>query len=117
MSIIENIDKKQLKEDLPEINIGDTLRISLRIIEGDKERLQDFEGVLIAKKGGGLKESITLRKISYGEGVERVFLLHSPRLEKIKIIRKGHTRRAKLYYLRERTGKRATKVKEKKSAK
>ena len=113
MSIINDIEKKQMKEKLPEFNIEDTLQISLKIIEGDRERTQLFEALLIAIKGGGLHQTITLRKISYGEGVERVFQVHSPRIEKITVIRRGHTRTAKLYYLRKRTGQKATKVKEK----
>lgn len=107
MDVIERLEKNQLREDLPEFNIGDTIKVYLKIVEGEKERLQPFEGTVIAKKGGGLKSTFTLRRVLYGEGVERVFPLHSPRIERIVIQREGIVRRAKLYYLREKVGKKA----------
>ncbi len=107
MNVIERLEKNQLREDLPEFNIGDTIKVYLKIVEGEKERLQPFEGTVIAKKGGGLKSTFTLRRVLYGEGVERVFPLHSPRIERIVIQREGVVRRAKLYYLREKVGKKA----------
>jgi len=112
MDIIKAIEQEQLKTDLPELKIGDYLRVHVKIKEGNRERIQVFEGTLIAMKGEGLKETFTVRRISYGVGVEKIFLLHSPNIEKIEIVRRGKVRRAKLYYLRERVGK-ASKVKEK----
>ena len=102
----------QMKKDMPEFDIGDTLDVELKIVEEGKARLQKFEGTLIARAGSGLSESITVRKISYGEGVEMVFPLHSPSIEKIKVAKKGDVRRAKLYYLKKKVGK-ETKVDEK----
>lgn len=107
--IIQAIEKEQLKTDLPIIHVGDTIKVGVRIIEGGKERVQPYEGVVIAKRNGGISETITVRKIFQGVGVERVFLLHSPRIASIKIIRRGKVRRAKLYYLRDRVGK-ATRI-------
>lgn len=106
MKIIEELHKLQLKK-IPQIHIGDTLKVSLKIVEGERERTQIFSGTLISRKGKGLTETITLRRISYGEGVERILLLHSPRIEKIEVEEsgKGHVRRAKLYYLRKRIGR------------
>lgn len=106
------IAKESLKSELPVFNIGDTVRVSVRIKEGERERIQMFEGTVIAKQHGGVSETFTVRRSSYGVGVERVFPLHSPFVENIEVIRKGKVRRAKLYYLRERTGKSA-KVKQK----
>ena len=108
MKIIEELHKAQLKK-IPQIHIGDTLKVSLKIVEGERERTQTFSGTLISRKGKGLTETITLRRISYGEGVERILLLHSPRIEKIEVEEsgKGHVRRAKLYYLRKRIGREA----------
>jgi large subunit ribosomal protein L19 len=111
-ALIDAYDHEQLKEDVPEFDIGDTVRVSTRIIEGEKERVQVFQGTVIARKGRGLSETFSLHRVSYGEGMERVFYLHSPRIVKIQIVKKGDIRRAKLYYLRGRTGKKA-KVKEK----
>lgn len=108
--VVDQLEKSQLKTDLPKFRIGDTLKISTKIIEGTKERIQNFEGTLISHKGKGLGETITLHRIAYKEGMERVFLLHSPRLMKIEVTRKGKVRRAKLYYLRGLKGK-ASKVK------
>ncbi|MDY7012672.1 MAG: 50S ribosomal protein L19 [Cyanobacteriota bacterium] len=105
--IIRSIEAEYLKDDLPEIHVGDTVRIGVRIIEGGKERIQPYEGTTIAKRNGGINETITVRRIFQGVGVERVFLLHSPRIANIKIVRRGRVRRAKLYYLRDRVGKAA----------
>lgn len=112
MNIIEQIEKEQLKDDIPEFSPGDTVAVQVRIREGERERLQIFEGVVIAKKNRGLNSSFTVRKISNGEGVERVFQTHSKLITEIKVKRKGDVRRAKLYYLRERSGKSA-RIKEK----
>jgi len=109
--IIKSIEAEYLKSDLPIIHVGDTIRVGVRIVEGDKERIQPYEGIVIAKRHGGINETITVRKVFQGVGVERVFLLHSPRVASIKIIRRGKVRRAKLYYLRDRVGK-ATRVQE-----
>src|SRR5262245_22961138 len=106
-AIIENIEKSFLKKNLPNFRIGDLLRVDVKIVEGESERLQAFEGVVISKRGHGIGATFTLRKISFGVGVERTFPLHSPRLENIKVIRSGKVRRAKLYYLRNLTGKAA----------
>ncbi len=111
-NIIEEIEAQQLKSELPEFAPGDTLEVQVKVIEGERERLQAFEGVVIAKRNRGLNSSFTLRKVSYGEGVERVFQSHSPLIARIKVKRRGAVRRAKLYYLRDRTGKSA-RIKEK----
>lgn len=109
MNIIQQLEKSQMKAKIPEFRIGDTLKIYSKIVEGDRERTQMFSGTLISRKGRGLSETITLRRISYGEGVERIFLLHSPRIEKIEVEQKAkkRVRRSKLYYLRTRVGKEA----------
>ena len=104
---IQELEEAQLKTDLPEFGPGDTVRVQVRVKEGDRERLQAFEGVVIAKRHRGLNSSFTVRKISYGEGVERVFQTHSPLIASIEVKRRGDVRRAKLYYLRSRTGKSA----------
>ena len=109
--IIKNIEKEQLKNDIPVMDIGDTLKVSVKVVEGTRERIQLFEGYLIARKGGGLSETITVRRVSYGIGVERTFPIHSPRIAKIEVARKGKVRRPKLYYLRDRVGK-AARIKE-----
>ncbi len=109
--IIRSIENAQLRSDLPSFRIGDTLRVHVKVVEGSRERLQAFEGVVIARRNGGCRETFTLRRSSYGVGVERTFPLHSPRLDHIEVIRKGKVRRAKLYYLRDLSGK-AAKVKE-----
>ncbi|MBV8884938.1 MAG: 50S ribosomal protein L19 [Chroococcidiopsidaceae cyanobacterium CP_BM_RX_35] len=109
--IIRSIEAEQLKSKLPEIYVGDTVRVGVIIQEGGKERTQPYEGVVIARRNGGINETITVRRIFQGVGVERVFLLHSPRIETIKILRRGKVRRAKLYYLRARSGK-ATRLKQ-----
>ena len=115
MQMIDQIEFEQLRADAPEFGPGDTVRVHNRVIEGGKERIQIFEGTAIGRKGGGVRASFTVRKISHGIGVERTFLLHSPRIARIEVVRKGAVRRAKLYYLRERVGK-ATKVKERQDA-
>ncbi|MDY3051791.1 MAG: 50S ribosomal protein L19 [Ndongobacter sp.] len=114
MDYIKNIEDEQLKQDLPEFRVGDNLQVHYRVKEGTRERIQLFEGTVIKRQGGGVNETFTVRRLSYGVGVERTFLLHSPRVEKLVVTRKGKVRRAKLYYLRDRQGK-AAKVKEKKS--
>ena len=111
MDVIKAIEYEQLKNAIPEIRVGNTVRVHVRIKEGNKERIQVFEGIVIKKQGGGLNETFTVRKISYGVGVEKTFLIHSPLVEKVEVVRVGKARRAKLYYLRERTGK-ASKTKE-----
>ncbi|MGD9581645.1 MAG: 50S ribosomal protein L19 [Vampirovibrionia bacterium] len=110
--VIDKIEKEQVRNDLPELNPGDTVKVFVRIIEGNKERTQAFEGVVIKMRGRGSNKTITVRKVFQGIGVERVFLVNAPRIEKIKVLRRGDVKRAKLYYLRERTGK-ATRIKEK----
>ena len=112
MNIIEEIEKQQLRDDIPEFSPGDTVAVQVRIKEGSRERLQIFEGIVIAKKNRGLNSSFTVRKISNGEGVERVFQSHSKLITEINVKRKGDVRRSKLYYLRERSGKSA-RIKEK----
>ena len=109
--LIRAFEADQLKSDLPEIYVGDTVRVGVRISEGNKERIQPYEGVVIAKRHGGLHETITVRRIFQGIGVERVFMLHSPQVASIKVERRGKVRRAKLFYLRDRVGK-ATRVKQ-----
>lgn len=105
--IVTDFEQTQLKKQIPEFRPGDTVRVSVRIVEGDKERIQDYEGVVIRRKGGGLRETFTVRRVSFGVGIERIFPLHSPRVEAIKVVRRGRVRRAKLYYLRELRGKKA----------
>ena len=111
MDIVKSIEHEQLKNSIPEIRVGNTVRVHVKIKEGNKERIQVFEGIVIKKQGGGVNETFTVRKISYGVGVEKTFLIHSPLVEKVEVVRVGKARRAKLYYLRERTGK-ASKTKE-----
>jgi len=111
MDLIQAVEAEQMKESIENFNIGDTVKVHFKIIEGQTERVQVFQGIVLAKKNGGLRKTFTVRKISYGVGVERVFPLHSPRIEKIEVVRKGRVRRAKLYYLRKRVGK-AAKVNE-----
>ncbi len=112
MDVIHEIEKDQLRSDLPEVSPGDTVRVMVRVTEGSRERIQPFEGVVIALKGGGLRETVTVRKVSGGVGVERIFPLHSPTIAELKVLRKGKVRRAKLYYLRQLKGKKA-RIKEK----
>ncbi|MGG1514670.1 50S ribosomal protein L19 [Paenibacillus oryzisoli] len=111
MNLIQEITKEQLRSDIPSFRPGDTLKVHVKVIEGSRERIQLFEGVVIKRHGGGISETFTVRKISYGVGVERTFPLHSPRLEKIEVARRGKVRRAKLYYLRGLRGK-AARIKE-----
>ncbi len=110
-ALIEAIEKEGMKTEVPAFKVGDTVRVGYRIIEGGKERIQNFEGVVIAKKHGGIRESFTVRRLSFGVGVERCFPLHSPKVAYVNVVRAGKVRRAKLYYLRGRTGK-AAKIKE-----
>ncbi|OGV48175.1 MAG: 50S ribosomal protein L19 [Lentisphaerae bacterium GWF2_52_8] len=112
-SIMEKINKEQCKKDIPDFQIGDTIKVHTRIVEGENERVQVFTGVVIGRKGGGIRETFTLRRVAFGIGVERVFPLNSPRIEKIVVERQGKVRRAKLYYLRGKIGK-AARVKEQK---
>lgn len=109
--IIKAIETEQLRTDLPDFKAGDTLRVHVKVVEGEKERIQVFEGVCIRRKHGGVRETFTVRKVSYSVGVERTFPVHSPRIDKIEVMTRGRVRRAKLYYLRERSG-RAARIKE-----
>ena len=112
MNLVEAFTNEQLKQELPVIRIGDTIRVHNRIKEGNRERIQMFEGTVIAKHGGGISETFTVRRVSYGVGVEKTFPIHSPNVDKVVVFREAKVRRAKLYYLRDRVGK-AAKVKEK----
>ena len=111
MNIIEQIERENLKAEVPVFSVGDTVKVSVKVIEGTKERIQAFEGIVIAKRNGGIRETFTVRRISYGVGVERTFPVHSPKVAGITVIKRGKVRRAKLYYLRNLTGK-AAKVEE-----
>ena len=104
MDVLREIEKGQLRDNIPDVAPGDTVRVMVRVVEGEKERLQPFEGVCIARRGGGLRETFTVRKVSGGVGVERIFPLHSPSIAELKVLRKGKVRRAKLYYLRSLRG-------------
>lgn len=110
-SIIDAINQENVKTSIPEFNVGDTVKVMVKVIEGDRERLQAFEGIVIARKHGGISETFTVRRMSFGVGVEKTFPIHSPKVADIQVTRRGKVRRAKLYYLRARTGK-AAKVKE-----
>ena len=112
MNTLDQIEGAQLRDDIPDFGPGDTVRVHVRVIEGGRERTQAFEGVVIARKGGGIRETFTVRKISFGVGVERIFPVHAPIIQTIEVLRRGDVRRAKLYYLRNRVGK-ATRIKEK----
>lgn len=112
MDLMQSFNEKYLKAEPPKVEVGDTVRVHIRVKEGNRERIQVFEGTVIAKKHGGIEETITVRRLSYGVGVEKVFPVHSPSIEKIETVRSGFVRRAKLYYLRDRVGK-AAKVREK----
>ena len=112
MDIIKSIEHEQLKNKIPVLTVGNTVKVHVKVKEGNRERIQVFEGIIIKKQGGGLNETFTVRKISYGVGVEKTFLVHSPMVEKVEVVRVGKARRAKLYYLRDRIGK-ASKTKEK----
>lgn|SRR5690554_4206557 len=109
--LLESVVQDQLRTDLPEFKAGDTVKVHVKVVEGSRERIQIFEGVVIRRRGGGISETFTVRKISYGVGVERTFPLHSPRVDKIEVVRRGKVRRAKLYYLRNLRGK-AARIKE-----
>ena len=111
MNIIDTIEKEGMRTDLPETAIGDQVKVFVKVVEGNRERLQSYEGIVIARKNGGIRETFTVRRVTYGVGVERTFPMHSPRIDHIEVVRHGKVRRAKLYYLRERTGK-AAKLKE-----
>ena len=113
MNIIDSLEKEGMRTDIPAFQVGDTVNVYVKVVEGTRERLQAFEGVVIARKNGGIRETFTVRRVSYGIGIERIFPLHSPKIDHIEVIRKGAVRRAKLYYLRERSGKSA-KIREKK---
>ena len=111
MNVIATLEKEGLKEKAGDFNIGDTVRVYVKVVEGDKERLQAYEGIVIARKNGSIRETFTVRRISFGVGVERTFPVHSPRIDHVEVVRKGKVRRAKLYYIRNLSGKSA-KVKE-----
>ncbi|MCD8205016.1 MAG: 50S ribosomal protein L19 [Clostridia bacterium] len=111
VALVSAIEKEGMRDDIAKFNVGDTVRVGFKVVEGTKERIQNFEGVCIAKKHGGIRESFTVRRLSFGVGVERVFPLHSPKIAYVQVVRRGKVRRAKLYYLRGRTGK-AAKLKE-----
>ena len=111
MNLIDVIEKESIKDNIPEFNIGDTVKVYYKIKEGNKERIQGYEGVVIARRNGSIRESFTVRHMSFGVGVERTFPLHSPKIDKVEVLKKGKIRRAKLFYLRGLTGK-ATKIKE-----
>lgn len=111
MDLIAIVEQEQLRQDIPQFRPGDTVRVSVKVVEGGKERIQQYEGVCIRRKGTGIRETFTVRRMSYGVGVERTFPLHSPSLDKIQVVRRGKVRRAKLYYLRALTGK-AARIKE-----
>ena len=117
MNIVELIERENCKEDVVDFRVGDKVKVYFKIVEGTKERIQVFEGLVIARKNGSVRETFTVRKISFGVGVERTFPIHSPRIDKIEVVREGEVRRAKLYYIRNLTGKAGVKVKEKVSAK
>lgn len=115
-ALLDKIEQEQYRKDAPQFNVGDSVRVHAKVVEGDKERIQIFAGVVIGRRGHGMNEMFTVRRISYGEGVERIFPIHSPRVEKIEVERQGQVRRAKLTYLRNRIGKGATLVREKEAA-
>ncbi len=114
MDILKTLTNEQLKKDVADFNTGDTVKVHVKIKEGNRERIQIFEGIVIKRQGGGIAETFTVRRIASGVGVERTFPVHSPRVEKVEVTRRGQVRRAKLYYLRDRVGKAAFKIKEKK---
>lgn len=112
MNLVDIIEKENLKTEVPVFNVGDTVKVYIKVVEGNKERIQAFEGVVIARKHSSVRESFTVRRVSFGVGVEKIFPLHSPRIDRIEVLKKGKVRRAKLYYLRNLSGK-AAKIKEK----
>ena len=109
--LVRSVEMEQMRKDVPQFNVGDTIRVFVKVVEGTRERLQAFEGTVMAKRNGGIRETFTVRRVSYGIGVERTFPIHSPRVDHVELIRRGKVRRAKLYYLRNRVGK-AAKVKD-----
>ncbi len=111
MNMLDQVESAYIRDDIPEFKAGDTVRVQVRVVEGGRERVQAFEGVVIARDGGGLRSTFTVRKMSFGVGVERVFPVHAPIIQKIEVLRRGDVRRAKLYYLRDRVGK-AARIKE-----
>ena len=111
MTLIEAIERENLKPEIPDFNVGDTVRVYNKIVEGTRERIQTFEGVVIARKNSSVRETFTVRRVSFGVGVEKIFPLHSPRIDKMEVVKRGKVRRAKLYYLKDLTGK-AAKIKE-----
>lgn len=111
MNLVKAVENEQLKDDVTEFSVGDRVRVNLKVVEGEKERVQAFEGTVIARKHGGMNETFTVRRVSFGEGVERIFPLHSPNIDNIEVLSRGSVRRAKLYYLRDRSGK-ASRIKE-----
>ncbi len=113
MNIVESIEKEYMKSEVPQFNVGDTVKVFVKVVEGNRERLQAFEGIAIARKHGGVNETFTVRRVSFGVGIERTFPIHSPRIDHIEVVKKGRVRRAKLYYLRNLVGK-AAKIVEKK---
>ncbi|MFP4149730.1 MAG: 50S ribosomal protein L19 [Nitriliruptoraceae bacterium] len=115
MNKVDLVERSRLRDDIPDFRPGDTVKVNVRVVEGTRSRIQVFEGVVIARRGGGLRESFTVRKVSFGVGVERTFPVHSPVIESIDVVRRGKVRRAKLYYLRDRVGKSA-RIKEKRDA-
>ncbi|OFW63714.1 MAG: 50S ribosomal protein L19 [Actinobacteria bacterium RBG_16_67_15] len=113
MNTLDDVEGAYLRDDIPAFGPGDTVKVNVRVVEGGRERIQTFEGNVIARDGGGLRETFTVRKISFGVGVERIFPIHAPIIASIEVVRRGNVRRAKLYYLRDRVGSRATRIKEK----
>lgn len=111
MNLVQSLEKEQVRADIPDFKSGDTVRVHVKVIEGQRERIQVFEGVVIRRRGGGLGETFTVRRVSYGVGVERTFPLHTPKIERIEVVRRGRVRRARLYYLRKLRGK-AARIKE-----
>jgi large subunit ribosomal protein L19 len=112
MNTIDVVERPHLRDDVPDFRPGDTVRVHVRVVEGERERVQIFEGIVIRRRGSKLSETFTVRKISFGVGVERTFLVHSPMVAEVEVVTRGHVRRAKLYYLRSRVGRKATKIKE-----
>jgi len=116
MNTLDQVEDAYKRDDIPRFGPGDTVRVNVRVVEGGRERIQTFEGNVIARDGGGLRETFTVRKISFGVGVERIFPVHAPIISSIEVVRRGKVRRAKLYYLRDRVGQKATRIKEKRDA-